>query len=367
MKTKNTFRVLIAAIFVLGAMALNAQTKIYVHQTGGIDKTYNLADVDSISLNPLYIPVIPVTGVTLSSATLSLIEGQTSTLTATIEPANASNKSVTWSSDNEAVAKVSASGVVTAVAASANPANITATTNDGGFTKSCAVTVTAASAGTNLLQNPGFSDPAEDVATLVNWTALSLAEVTADEPEVFAANPFLATTGKSVSSASVAAQRSSSTFWTTNFYNPATAATDLNLTPHNGEAGRLLPAGNIGMYQSVNVEAGKTYAFSAYILRHRQNGGNQVLIKDFLRIKSEVKDDAGVTSAGVTLAKVPIADASGIVQEGVWMYISGTVTIPSDATYTTVRFQISQLDYVPTPGSKAGGTAIDDCDFHLIN
>ena len=80
-----------------------------------------------------------VTGVSLNAASITLNEGQTQTLTATISPSNAANKSVTWTSTNSSVAKVDANGVVTAV--SKGTATITATTVDGGKTASCAVTV----------------------------------------------------------------------------------------------------------------------------------------------------------------------------------------------------------------------------------
>ena len=90
-------------------------------------------------------PVTPdpvsVTGVTLDKTTLSLTEGDTETLTATVAPADADNQTVTWSSSNPAAATV-ANGVVTAVAG--GTATITATTVDGGFTASCEVTVAAA-------------------------------------------------------------------------------------------------------------------------------------------------------------------------------------------------------------------------------
>ena len=84
--------------------------------------------------------VISVTGVTLAPTTLSLEVGQASTLTATVLPANATNKTVSWSSSNSAVAAVNASGTVIGV--SAGSATITATTADGGKTATCAVTVT---------------------------------------------------------------------------------------------------------------------------------------------------------------------------------------------------------------------------------
>lgn len=86
-------------------------------------------------------PDISVTGVTLDQTTLSLTEGKTAALTATITPDNATNKNVTWASSDPSVATVDTSGKVTAV----NPgtATITATAADGsGKTASCTVTVT---------------------------------------------------------------------------------------------------------------------------------------------------------------------------------------------------------------------------------
>lgn len=85
-------------------------------------------------------PVIHVTGVSLNKTTLSLKEGTSETLTATISPNDAADKSVTWSSNNDGVATVS-NGNVTAIAE--GTAIITVTTIDGGYTASCEVTVTA--------------------------------------------------------------------------------------------------------------------------------------------------------------------------------------------------------------------------------
>ena len=81
----------------------------------------------------------PVTGVSLNKNTLSLFVGGTEQLTATIEPDNATNKSVTWSSSNADVATVSNQGLVTAK--TAGTATITVTTNDGTKTANCTVTV----------------------------------------------------------------------------------------------------------------------------------------------------------------------------------------------------------------------------------
>ena len=88
----------------------------------------------ALTVNP-----ISVTGVTLDQTSLVLVEGETGTLVATVAPANATNKSVTWSSNKPSVATVSSSGVVTAV--SVGTATITVTTSDGGKKATCTVTV----------------------------------------------------------------------------------------------------------------------------------------------------------------------------------------------------------------------------------
>ena len=104
--------------------------------------------------------VVPVTGVTLSGAT-SVNVGNTITLTATVAPDNATDKTVTWTSSNESVATV-ADGVVTGVAA--GTATITVTTADGGFTADCTVTVSRASSGGGGggSYNPSYTITAED-------------------------------------------------------------------------------------------------------------------------------------------------------------------------------------------------------------
>jgi uncharacterized protein YjdB len=81
---------------------------------------------------------IPVTGIVLLPATLTLNVGSPQQLAATITPANASNKNLNWSSDNTAVATVSSTGMVTAV--SVGTATITVTTEDGGKTATTAIT-----------------------------------------------------------------------------------------------------------------------------------------------------------------------------------------------------------------------------------
>ena len=84
--------------------------------------------------------VYPVTSVSLNKSTATLTEGETLTLTATVNPSNATNKNVSWKSSNTSVATVS-NGKVTAV--KAGSATITVTTEDGDKTATCEVTVKA--------------------------------------------------------------------------------------------------------------------------------------------------------------------------------------------------------------------------------
>ena len=108
-----------------------------------------------------YATAVPVLGVALDKTSMNLTAGSTGTLTATINPTDAANKSLTWTSDNEAVATVDENGKVTAVAE--GTAHITAKTVDGEKTAVCAVTVTAKSSGGS--SSGGSSSPSYSVTT----------------------------------------------------------------------------------------------------------------------------------------------------------------------------------------------------------
>ena len=95
--------------------------------------------------------VVNVTGVKLSTDKLSLIvNGEASRLTATVEPANATNQNATWSSSDDTVATVDQDGTVTPHAK--GTATITVTTEDGAHTATCKVTVIQPATGITLDQ-----------------------------------------------------------------------------------------------------------------------------------------------------------------------------------------------------------------------
>ena len=93
---------------------------------------------------------IVVTGITLDKTTATVEEGATVTLTATVTPDDATDKTVTWSTSNETIATVSG-GVVTGVKAG----EVTITAKAGDKSATCTVTVTA---------KQGTEDPEDPIA-----------------------------------------------------------------------------------------------------------------------------------------------------------------------------------------------------------
>jgi formylglycine-generating enzyme required for sulfatase activity len=80
-----------------------------------------------------------VTGVTLNKTGTTILEGETEQLTATVTPSGADNQNVSWSSSDSSIVTVSTSGLITAVERGSTV--ITVTTDDGGYTATCDVTV----------------------------------------------------------------------------------------------------------------------------------------------------------------------------------------------------------------------------------
>lgn len=134
-----------------------------------------VSNAATLTVNP-----VPVTGVTLDKNTLVLFTGESATLTATVAPENATDKTVTWVSSNPAIVTVDGSGHVKAVAA--GTANITVTTTDGNKTAVCAVTVTGRTY--TLSSDPsaiafgnvytGYNPPAAQVVVVKNTGNQSL-------------------------------------------------------------------------------------------------------------------------------------------------------------------------------------------------
>ena len=140
------------------------------NSAGSVSKEYTL------TIKPA---VVSVTGVTLDKSELSLFPGESETLTATVAPNDATNKTVTWKSSNDDVATVTDGKVI---AVKAGTATITVTTADGGYTASCNVTVT--DAAYSLSADPsaidfgtvktGYTQPGAKTVTVTNTGNQSL-------------------------------------------------------------------------------------------------------------------------------------------------------------------------------------------------
>ena len=124
------------------------------------------------------VSAVSVSGITLNNTTLTLIaEGETCTLTATVTPDNVSYGTVVWTSSDESVATVSASGVVTPLAE--GTATITATATNG--TADTSDDVTATCTVTVIMPNSiAYLDYNADAHKLVGATCTSYATLTAD-------------------------------------------------------------------------------------------------------------------------------------------------------------------------------------------
>ena len=96
---------------------------------------------------PVSVAKIAVTGITLKASVDSLFINKTTTLTDTVSPSNATDKSVTWQTSNAEIATVSTSGLVSAK--SAGEVTITVTTNDGSYKDSVTLTIKSAVSSTD--------------------------------------------------------------------------------------------------------------------------------------------------------------------------------------------------------------------------
>ena len=127
---------------------INGQSNISIDVQGRITglnegtATIKVTDASNAVNNMTYTVIVrgvAVTGVSISEETVTLAVGQRHSLAATIEPANATNKNLTWASSSTNIAEVNGNGRITAVRV--GTATITVTTQDGRYTKTCRVTV----------------------------------------------------------------------------------------------------------------------------------------------------------------------------------------------------------------------------------
>ena len=126
-----------------GSKLKSANTDRYLAEVTGSAGTHIIttrsSDSAATTIGELASDPVAVTGVSVTPATASVKERETVQLTATVAPADATNKKVTWSSSNTSIATVDEKGLVKGVAEGS--VTITATTVDGSFSAASTVTV----------------------------------------------------------------------------------------------------------------------------------------------------------------------------------------------------------------------------------
>ena len=113
-----------------------------------------------------------VTGVTLNKSSLNLGVGGSEVLSATVLPADATNKQVTWLSSTPSIATVSQSGVVTGV--KEGTTQISVITADGSKTAICSVTVSGQAQTEPGTQTGGIIDPATGKTAAATFSGMEI-------------------------------------------------------------------------------------------------------------------------------------------------------------------------------------------------
>lgn len=176
--SKNaTFESLVAEFKTMSTTLSNLTGKIVlgfgVHCAGTVGDLSTIYYLDELVLVPYTGDPVAVEEVTLNKSTLSLVEGRTEQLTATIIPVNyTTSVDIAWSSSKEEVATVDANGKVTAVKEGNTTITVTVTENsENEYKATCVVTVTEAPADPAGTVKVNFESDAVDTPyNMMGWS-----------------------------------------------------------------------------------------------------------------------------------------------------------------------------------------------------
>ncbi|MDR1153428.1 MAG: Ig-like domain-containing protein [Bacteroidales bacterium] len=315
----------------------SATGELTAETAGSAVVTVTTADGGFTATRTVTVRNVPVTGVAVDQTELTLAPGAKKTLAATVLSVAATNKSVTWSSDREAVATVnSATGEVQAIAV--GEAVITATTVENGFTAACTVTVELV----NLLVNPGFEEEGTTFAGLQGWTVVPAAWFTAYYPGNAGTAPDAATIRTNRIGLFTSTGGNEAFFRSGNgvFFAP-TLVGNFACRIEGNQTG--------GFYQLVTVTPGAKYALSVDVGYRKNN--NTMTIKSDETVKI-LSPDGLVTYHAEPVVTDPAATENVV-------RVTGEVTIPDGVTQ--VRFQLDQRTFSSPNGAPL--MLADNCEF----
>ena len=327
--------------------SLGKVSKVTFNVTGSSDNGYGFSQPAYFAYDDVAVRFekagadVPATGVTLSETALSLTEGESATLTATVEPENATDKAIVWTSSDNAVATVK-NGVVTAV--KAGTATITAAC--GSAKAECTVTVTAA--------------PASPLSVKVGTAAYPVKPVDGQAGKYHAAVPY----GNDVT---VTIDADASAFFMitdakgnyTDFYsNPFTATAaqldklliskDIPFTPANS-------ASKVAYLSIMDAMAGTTYELYIELTREAVPATGVTLNETVLSLRPTEKATLTATVAPEnttdTLVWTSSNDAVATVKDGVVTAKSeGTATITAACGSAKAECVVTVLPPIPATG-----------------
>lgn len=327
---------------------------------------------------------IKVTGITLNKTTLNIKTGATEQLTAKVQPTDATNSKVTWSSNKPTVAEVDQTGMITAK--KEGSAVITVTAQDGsGKTATCQVNVTdikvsgiTLSASTLAMQTEDVKQlsvtnitPANATNKALKWESKNTWVATVDESgNVTAKNPGEATI--TVTAADNGGAQATCKVMVTERTAPVIKVTQIQLSQTRASLNEgkelqltatVLPANatNQSLTWSSSVEGVATVDPTGKVTAIK--AGTTV-------ITATAKDDSGISASCTVQVTVPTVKVTGItlnkttasVVKGKTVALTATVT-PDTATDKTIKWTTSNKNVatVSTDGvvtAKAAGTAI---------
>ena len=289
---------------------------------------------------------ISVRDVTLDETAVTVKQGQWKTMNCTVIPPNASNPGVTWTSSDPAVAAVDEeTGFITAL--SQGTATITVTTDDGGHTADCAVTVVYE----NLLNNPSFEEPDDNSAEIMGWTKIPQEWFDAYyEPGLTVSVPAdINRVGDPIDQ-----------FLNTGngkFFNDAGGL-------DGKKAVRITANRTGGIYQIIAVIPGVTYEFSANI-GFKRNTADAMAIRDDETVKILSTDGAELIDGATIPATFADKDNNNSSTEQFFVdetAVKGQFTVPENVT--EMRFQFDICTFASPNQSPL--VVIDKCDLKPV-
>ena len=349
----------IATVYDAGEVSAKSEGQTIITATAGSKSATCLVTVEK--------KVIPVESVSLDQTSLTLEEGDTYTLVATVLPENATDKTVSWASTNTNVAVVE-NGKVVAVHEGA--ANITATSGNASAT--CAITVNkkyiavsdVALNKTELTLVEGESEtltatvyPSDATEKTVTWSSNAPAVATVDNNGKVTAGA----EGNAIITASAGNKTAQCRVTVESAYVPATSIS-LNTNEVNIERGESYQLTATVIPDNATVKAPTWSSSDESIAVVDQNGKVTAVKAGNASIKAKIDDVEAVcqVSVEVSTKSIVLSQTEATVEKGKTLKLTATLT-PTDSTFPVTwesnNTSVANVDQTGSITAVSAGTA----------